>query len=135
MSQNVPLSKKTIFRLPKIKQGLLDGLNYDQIAENCGVKSSQTIDRDMKAWVQSGDFELWIRTEFTALYSHVKMADPITAFKELAKMVSKTFVQKQEVKQEVNLNTKHVEELNVNLATYEDTVQKVVARHLQTNRT
>jgi len=41
---------------------------------------------------------------------------------------------RQEINETRTLMSKHVEELNVNLATYEDSVQKVIARHLQTNR-
>lgn len=106
MYPNVPLPKATMLRLPKIQQGLIDGLNYDQIAASCGVKSSQTIDRDMKAWVESGLFEVWLKTEFAKLYSHVKISNPVAAYKELAKIIAKMVTQKREIQVEENITEK-----------------------------
>ena len=50
-------------RLPNIKAGLLKGLNYTQIGEKCGVQE-KTIDRDIAKWLESGDFETWIKAEW-----------------------------------------------------------------------
>lgn len=135
MNRNVPLPRKTVMRLPKIKQGLQDGLNYDQIATNCGVKSTQTIDRDMKAWVQSGLFEIWIKTEFVELHEYTRSANPLEAYKEVSKLVGKMITRKveSEHKEEIIHTEKHVEELNVTLRNYEDTVKKVLSRYIQPN--
>lgn len=112
MYQNVPLPKKTALRLPKIKQGLREGLNYQQIAENCGVKSSQTIDRDMKAWVESGLFEVWLKTEFVELHEHARIANPLEAYKEIAKIVGRMVTRKTEVTEDIYQETRIVWEDN-----------------------
>ena len=106
MYQNVPLPHKTTIRLPKIKQGLREGLNYQQIAESCGVKSAQTIDRDMKAWVESGLFEVWLKTEFVELHEHTRVANPLEAYKEIAKIVAKMVTRRTEVKQDIDIQEK-----------------------------
>jgi hypothetical protein len=121
--QNVPLPKKTILRLPKIKQGLRDGLNYDQIATNCGVKSSQTIDRDMKAWVESGLFEIWLKTEFVELHQHARVANPLEAYKEIAKIVARMVTRKEEITQDIYEETRIVWEDNRTNKNPNDSVQ------------
>ena len=85
-----------MLRIPKIKQGLRDGLSYDQIAASCNLKSSQTIDRDMRVWVESGLFDTWLKTEFVSLYSHMKLSDPKEAFREVSKLVGKMITRKVE---------------------------------------
>jgi len=89
------LSKRTQIRLPTIKDGLRKGLNYDSISESCGV-TSQTIDRDMKAWVQSGEFEVWLKTEFAELHGYAREANPMEAYKEIAKIVGRMVTRKVE---------------------------------------
>ena len=116
MTLNDPLpqlTKQTIMRLPKIKQGLKDGLSYPQIAEQCNVYE-KTIDRDMKAWVQSGDFEIWLKTEFVTLHSHVVVANPIEAYKEISKIVGKMVTQKRELSIDETLTEKT--ELKIDLS-------------------
>jgi hypothetical protein len=108
MYQNVPLPRKTVLRLPKIKQGLRDGLNYDQIAESCNLKSAQTIDRDMKAWVQSGLFEIWLKTEFVELHEHVRVANPVEAYKNISKIIGKMVTRKVESE-----HTERIEEIKL----------------------
>lgn len=100
MYQNVPLPTKTAIRLPKIKQGLREGLNYQQIAESCGLKSSQTIDRDMKAWVESGLFEVWLKTEFVELHEYMRTANPTEAYKNICKIIARMVTRKEEIKSE-----------------------------------
>lgn len=106
MYQNVPLPKNTALRLPKIKQGLRDGLSYNQIAEVCGVKSSQTIDRDMKAWIESGLFETWLITEFVELHNHMRTADPAKAYDNICRIVSRMVTQKREINEEITHTNK-----------------------------
>jgi hypothetical protein len=103
MYQNVPLPKKTAIRLPKIKQGLRDGLNYDQIAANCGLKSSQTIDRDMKAWIESGLFEIWLITEYIETHYYMKNANKSKVYDNLTRIISRMVTQKRELKVEENI--------------------------------
>ena len=99
MTQNVPktsLSVHTLKRLPQIQQGLMEGLSREQIGETCKV-TEKTIDRDMNAWVQSGFFEIWLKTEFVQLYYHEKTANTTEAFKEISRIVGRMVTQKHEV--------------------------------------
>ena len=111
MSQNVPLTPQTIIRLPKIQQGLRDGLNHTQIGENCGV-TEKTIDRDMQSWVKSGLFETWLKTEFVQLYYHEKIANPAEAFKEISRIVGRMVTQKKEISVDETVTETHTYNLN-----------------------
>ena len=94
------LSHKTRIRLPTIQQGLRKGLNRNQIGAQCGV-TEKTIDRDMKTWVESGLFEIWLKEEFVDLHNYTRDADPITAYKEIARIVGRMVTRKIEAKTEV----------------------------------
>lgn len=96
------LSRWTLKRLPIIKASLRKGLNRDQIGAACGV-TEKTIDRDMRAWVDSGLFETWLKEEFLDLHNYARDADPIEAYKQVAKIVGRMVTRKVEAK--------HVEEL------------------------
>lgn len=91
------LSTSTLKRLPTIKQSLRKGLNREQIGAKCGV-TEKTIDRDMKAWVNSGLFEIWLKEEFLDLHNYARDADPITAYKEIARIVGRMVTRKAEIK-------------------------------------
>ena len=91
------LTPQTLRRLPKIKQGILLNHNRQTIGKSCGV-TEKTIDRDMKAWVESGDFETWLKTEFVALHNHVVIANPTIAYKEMARLMGKMVTRKAELK-------------------------------------
>ena len=94
------LSRQTLKRLPIIKAGLLKGLNYTQIGQQCGV-TEKTIDRDIKAWVQSGDFERWLREEWLRLHAIIINQNPEEAYKQLSKLLGKTLVRRIEAKTEI----------------------------------
>jgi type IV secretory pathway TrbF-like protein len=66
----------------------------------------------MQDWVQSGDFEIWLKTEFVILHSHAVVADPIEAYKEIAKIVAKMVTQKREVAIDENVTEKHIYQIN-----------------------
>lgn len=97
------LNTQTLKRLPKIKDGLLRGDNYETIGKSCGV-TEKTIDRDVKAWLDSGDFEKWIHTEWVALHGKIVEENPALAYKETSRLVAKMRVQRVESKTEVNLS-------------------------------
>jgi hypothetical protein len=130
------LTIQTRIRLPKIQEGLREGLSHEQIASNCGV-TRRTIERDLESWYESGEFETWLKAEFVELYEYVRTANPTVAFKELARLMGKMVTRKAEIKSEYKAEITHkkVEELNATLADYRDAVQKVVDRHLQTDNT
>ena len=93
------LSKQTLIRLPKIKQGLIKGLTIEQISGKCGVYE-KTIDRDIHAWVESGLFTTWIREEWVRLHSQIIHDDPVEAYRQVSKLVAKSIVQRAEIKSE-----------------------------------
>jgi len=101
----------TLKRLSTIKTSLRKGLNREQIGIKCGV-TEKTIDRDMKAWVQSGLFDIWLREEFLDLHNYVRDQDPIEAYRQIAKLVGKGLihrVEKQVDIQEIKLTWEHKE--------------------------
>lgn len=130
------LSTPTIKRLPKIQAGLKEGQTQEQIAEHCGV-SRRTIIRDMQDWVNSGLFETWLKLEFVELYEYERVANPAIAFKELSKLMGKMVTRKAEIKSEhkEEITTRKIEELNVTLEDYRNSVQKVVDRYIRQDST
>jgi len=91
------LSTQTQKRLPKIKAGLLTGLNYTQIGSKCGV-TERTIDRDISSWLESGLFETWIKEEWVRLHKQIIHDDPTEAYRQVSKLVSRMLTRKAEVK-------------------------------------
>ena len=100
------LSTPTLRRLPKIKAGLLRGLNYTKIGTSCGV-TEKTIDRDVRAWVDSGLFETWVKQEWMRLHGIIVKAYPELAYKELSRIVGRMVTRKIEKKEQVDI--RHIE--------------------------
>ncbi len=100
------LSVHTLKRLPQIQQGLREGLNREQIGANCKV-TEKTIDRDMNDWVQSGLFEIWIKTEFVQLYYHAKESNTMETFKEIGRIVGRMVTQKRELQIDESVTETH----------------------------
>lgn len=87
------LSTQTLKRLPKIKAGLLQGLNYTQIGARCRV-SEKTIDRDVKAFVESGEFYVWVKQEWARMYAVIQREEPVEAFRNLTKLLGRMVTRK-----------------------------------------
>ena len=100
------LSTQTMKRLPQIKQGLLKGHNYTKIGTSCGV-TEKTIDRDVKAWVESGEFETWVKQEWIRLHGLIVKAYPEIAYKELSRIIGRMVTRKVETKEDVTI--RHIE--------------------------
>jgi len=128
------LSTATLSRLPTIKTGLRKGLNREQIGAKCDV-TEKTIDRDMKAWVESGLFEIWIKEEFVDLHGYARDNDPIEAYKQMAKIVAKMVTHKIESKTTVKEERKISVDINATLREYEAIIRKVVDDTVPSNRT
>ena len=128
------LSTATLKRLPTIKESLRKGLNRTQIGLKCGV-NEKTIDRDMKAWVQSGLFEIWLKEEFVDLHNYVRDDDPITAYKEIARIVGRMVTRKVEAHtiEELKVEEKHVSIVGT-LRDYEEALERAASRDFQANR-
>ena len=106
------LSTQTLKRLPKIKAGLLKGLNRDEIGRECGV-TEKTIDRDIKAWLQTGLFEQWLREEWLRLHNIIIQHNPVEAYRQLTKLLGKTLVQRIEAYEQISLTEKVKIDVNV----------------------
>ena len=94
------LTQQTLRRLPHIKEGLLKGATYDTIAQNLGV-GHRTIDRDIQNWVNSGNFESWIKEEWLRLHNIILHEDPTEAYRNITKLVSHMLTRKIEHHEEV----------------------------------
>ena len=99
------LSTQTLKRLPAIKEGLLKGLNYTQIGGKCGV-TEKTIDRDIGKWVESGEFETWIKTEFLRLHTIMIHEYPLEAYKQISKIMAKMVTRKAEIQERLDVTTR-----------------------------
>jgi len=121
MSQNVPLPQNTRLRLPIIKQGLKENLTHEQIGERCKV-TEKTIDRDMKLWVQSGEFEIWLKTEWAELHNYCRQANPLVTYKILSGIVARMVTQKREIKQEI---TEDIHE-QIDVSVYDDSDKSIL---------
>lgn len=97
------LSYSTRKRLPRIVEGLIKGENYDQIAKAVGVKNRRTIERDIKAWRDTGGFEEFFIKEFLKLHGKIRKSDPVEAYRQVTKMLARTVTRKfeAELKQEI----------------------------------
>ena len=107
------LTTQTRKRLPTIKTSILEGLNRDQIAAKLNV-TEKTIDRDYKAWVNSEDFETWLKEEWVRLHNIILHEDPTEAYRQISKLVGmmvtrkikkKEEIEVREIKLQWNLNT------------------------------
>jgi K+/H+ antiporter YhaU regulatory subunit KhtT len=92
------LTQQTMQRLPTIKAELIKGTSYPDIGKQLGV-TERTIDRDVKAFVNSGDFETWLKEEWLRLHNQVIHNDPIEAYRNVSKLISRMVTQKQEIKE------------------------------------
>jgi len=106
------LPTQTLKRLPRIKANLLRGLNYEQIGEKCGV-TEKTIDRDVKVWVDSGLFEVWIKEEWLRLHAIIIHEDPVEAYRQISKLLSRMVTRKAEIKREEKIEVIERVELSV----------------------
>lgn len=126
------LSTQTQKRLPQIKQGLLKGLNYTQIGAKCGV-TERTIDRDVKVWVSSGDFEDWIKEEWIRLHQIVVNESPIEAYKNLTKLVGNMLTRKIERKEQLEIREKVEINITELLANYEPALTRARESNIRQN--
>lgn len=124
------LSTQTVKRLPIITDGLIKGLNYTQIGSKCGV-TEKTIDRDVKAWVESGQFETWIKQEWMRLHQIIIHEDPMEAYRNISKLVAKMITRKAEFKAEI---TERLELVELNVTENEDAILSKAAAILTRKR-
>ncbi len=94
------LTQQTQQRLPTIKAELIKGTSYPDIGKKLGV-TERTIDRDIKAFVNSGDFETWLKEEWLRLHNQVIHEDPVEAYRNVSKLISRMITQRQELKADI----------------------------------
>jgi len=123
------LSTKTLKRLSTIKQSLILGHNREQIGQKCGV-TEKTIDRDIRAWVNSGLFETWLKEEFLRLHADIIHEDPTEAYRQISKLVGRTLIHR--IEQQVEIDKR--ETVNINVTENEDEILSKAARILTRKR-
>ena len=93
MPPNAP-KKPPILRRKYILESIASkGIN--EIAADCGVNES-TIDRDIANLKESGEWYTWIEYELIRLHKS-RDIDDVVKYKEMAKLYSKSMVEKHEV--------------------------------------
>ena len=122
------LSAQTQRRLPTIKRDLLLGLTSAQIGDKLGV-TEKTIDRDLKAFINSGEFESWIKEEWLRLHNIILHEDPVEAYRNISKLVSHMMTRKVEKKVEIT------ERVDVDIRQYELAIERAVNRSLHNDTT
>jgi len=90
------LTYQTKKRLPTIIKGLLEDKTHEQIAAIIGVTRA-TVERDLRAWRETGGFEEWVDEEFFRLHSKVRTEDEKLAYKTIARFKERILARKQEI--------------------------------------
>ena len=82
----------------------MEGLTYEQIAEQCHV-CRETIYRDIRDWVQTGDFDRWLDEEWLSLHTEIRREDPKEAYRQLTSLIRKRIKQQVEadVKEQITV--------------------------------
>ena len=102
MSQNITLSAKDRADIEKIKPMIMD--NKTQLDMSLALNlRRETVNRKIQRWVQTPDFEIWLKTAWLVKYQTV---DDKTAFDALTKLLGKMVTHKTEVKQDIDIHEK-----------------------------
>jgi hypothetical protein len=108
-SQNVTLSAKDQADIAKIKPMLLDGKSQVEMSVALKLRR-ETVNRKIQRWVQTSDFEVWLKTAWVEKYQKV---DDRTAFDALTKLLGKMVTQKREVTEQVDVREHIKIDMNV----------------------
>lgn len=79
---------------------------YEELAERCKCSVS-TIYNDMKAWKDSGGFDIFILQEFNDLYPVMKEEEPLEVFKIISRFLQKGIVNKVSIDQRVQVGVEY----------------------------
>ena len=104
MSQNVTLSAKDRRDIEIIKPMLLEGKNQLDMSRVLGLRR-ETVNRKIGRWVQTEDFEVWLKTAWLDKYRTV---DDKQAFDALTKLLGKMVTRKAEIKEQVDITHKQI---------------------------
>jgi len=94
------LPTQTAKRLPTIKASLIEGLTITQIAKKCSVYE-KTIDRDLRVFRQSGEFEAWLKEEWMRLHHIIIKQNPTEAYKQITRLIGQTITRRIEARTEI----------------------------------
>jgi IS30 family transposase len=108
-SQNITLSTKDQTDIERIKLMLLEGKSQLEISVALNL-ARETVNRKIQRWIQTPDFELWLKTAWLDKYQKV---DDETAFEALTKLLSRMVTQKREVKEEIQVTENASLDINV----------------------
>ena len=122
------LSQQTRPRLPRIKEGLLKGDNYTVIGEACAV-TRRTIDRDIATWIESEEFETWIKEEWLRLHQIIIDKDPGHAYDKVTQLFQKMIAHK--VEKNINVKEQIEETITLQVTDDEDEILSKAAKILE----
>lgn len=89
MSQKVTLSNADKRHLPRIKAFLLEGKNQLDISRALNLRR-ETVNRKVRRWMQTEDFDLWLKEVWVDLYRQVRREDVKEAFRQVTKLLTKS---------------------------------------------
>ncbi len=101
ISQNITLSAKDQTDIEQIKLMLLERKSQVEMSVTLNL-TRETVNRKIQRWIQTPDFELWLKTAWLDKYQKV---DDETAFEALTKLLSRMVTQKREIKEEITQNS------------------------------
>lgn len=108
-SQNITLSAKDQTDIEQIKLMLLERKSQVEMSVVLNL-TRETINRKIQRWIQTPDFELWLKTAWLDKYQKV---DDETAFEALTKLLSRMVTQKRELKEEIQVTENASLDINV----------------------
>jgi hypothetical protein len=111
MSQNLTFTVKDQADIERIKPMLLEGKTQLEMSMVLGLRR-ETINRKMQRWVQTPDFEAWLKQAWLEKYRKVSNR---VAFEALTRILARMVTQKREVKEEITKSVQ--EEISINVFT------------------
>jgi hypothetical protein len=115
MSQNITFTSKDKVDIEKIKQMLIEHKTQLDMSRELGLRR-ETVNRKIRRWVQTDDFENWLKTAWLQQYQNV---DSTEAFRALTSLVGKMLTRKIERKEQIEISEEIV---TVNVTENEDEI-------------
>ena len=104
MSQNVTLSPTDRRDIELIKPMLLEGKSQLEISIVL-KKRRETINRKIGRWVQTDDFEVWLKTAWLDKYRNISDEK---AFDALTKLLGKMVTRKAEINEQIDITHRQI---------------------------
>jgi len=100
MSQKITLSNADKKHLPKIKSLLLQGKSQVEISVALGLRR-ETVNRKIRRWMQTEDFEQWLKEVWLDLYREVRHDNPVEAFRQISKILGRVLEKKPSLAEQI----------------------------------